>query len=59
MLRQAWRDVRLQVGVHVPPEALPSLMEHMAAEGRRLAEARRGAELLSEALRGERWVPRL
>ncbi|WP_462417412.1 hypothetical protein [Kytococcus sp. Marseille-QA3725] len=59
VLRQAWRDVRLQVGVHVPPEALPSLLEHLAAEGRRLAEARRGAELISEALQGGRWVPRL
>ena len=58
-MRQAWRDVRLNVGVHVPPEALPSLMEHMAAEGRRLAEAHRGAALLREALQGERWAPRL
>ncbi len=58
-LRQAYREVRVELGAQVPPEALEQVMEHMQAEGLRLRAARRGAQLLHEAFEGTVFVPRL
>jgi hypothetical protein len=59
VLRQAYREVRVEIGPQVTPEALAEIMAQMEAEGLRLRAARRGAELLREALEGKAFVPRL
>ena len=58
-LRQAYRDVRVEVGPHVTPEALAEILIALEAEGLRLVADRRSAELLHEALAGKVFVPRL
>ena len=58
-LREAYRQVRVELGPHLTPEALAVVMEQMQAEGLRLRAARRGAELVHEALTGRHFVPRL
>ena len=59
VLRQAYREVRVELGAQVTPEALAEIMAQMEAEGLRLRAARRAAELLREALEGKAFVPRL
>ncbi len=59
VLRQAYREVRIELGPHVTPEALAEIMSHLEAEGLRLRAARRGAQLIREALEGKTFVPRL
>ncbi len=58
-LREAYRQVRVQLGPHLSPEALDAVMGEMQAEGLRLRAAHRGAQLVHEALTGVRFVPRL
>ncbi len=59
VLRQAYREVRVEVGPHVTPEALAEILLALEAEGLRLVADRRSAELLHEALAGKVFVPRL
>ena len=59
VLRQAYREVRVEVGPHVTPEALAEILLALEAEGLRLVADRRSAELLHEALSGKVFVPRL
>ncbi len=59
VMRQAYRDVRVQLGPHLPPEGLAEVMTAIEAEGLRLVAAHRSAELVHEALEGGRFVPRL
>lgn len=59
VLRQAYRDVRVQLGPHLPPEGLAEVMTAVEAEGLRLVAARRSAQLVHEAMQGRRYVPRL
>ena len=59
VMRQAYREVRVELGSHVTPEALAEIMAHLEAEGLRLRAARRAAELLREAFEGKAFVPRL
>lgn len=59
VMRQAYREVRIDIGPQVTPEALAEIMQQMEAEGLRLRAARRSAELLREALEGKSFVPRL
>lgn len=58
-MRQAYRDVRVELGDHVGPEGLAQVMADLEAEGVRLLAARRSAALLFEAFAGKRFVPRL
>lgn len=58
-LRQAWREARVALGPHVPPEALAGILREMEAEGLRLVAAARAARLVSEALEGKVFAPRL
>lgn len=58
-LRDAWREVRVALGPHVPPEALAEVMAQMEAEGIRLHGSARSARLLLEALQGKVFAPRL
>ncbi len=59
VLRQAYREVRVEIGPHVTPEALAEILLALEAEGLRLVADRRGAELLHDALSGQVFVPRL
>lgn len=58
-MRQAYRDVRVDLSDDLPPEALTQVLADLEREGVRLLAARRSAELLLDALRGKRYVPRL
>lgn len=57
--RAGWRTLRADVGDRLPPEAVEAAMTAYEREGRRLAEAARGVELVAAALQGRQWVPRL
>ncbi len=58
-MRDAYRAARVEIGPLVTPEALAEIMTQIETEGLRLRAARRGAELIHEALQGKRFVPRL
>ncbi|MEO3939164.1 hypothetical protein V3N99_20775 [Dermatophilaceae bacterium Soc4.6] len=58
-MRQAYREVRVELGGLVPAEGLADVMHHLEAEGLRLVAAKRAAGLVLEALRGKVFVPRL
>jgi len=57
--RKGWRSMRVDLGDHLPAEALDAGMDAYEREGSRLAAAARSVEVVSAALRGTRWVPRL
>lgn len=57
--RTGWRSLRVDLGSHLPIEALDAAMDAYEREGARLAAVARSVEVVSAALRGERWVPRL
>ena len=59
VMRQAYREARVELGPLIAPEALAEVMRHLEAEGLRLRAARRGTELIREALEGKTFVPRL
>ncbi|HRW17828.1 MAG TPA: hypothetical protein P5181_03180 [Dermatophilaceae bacterium] len=59
VMRQAYREARVEIGPLVTPEALAEVMTAIEAEGLRLVAARRAAELLHEALQGRVFIPRL
>jgi hypothetical protein len=58
-MRQAYREVRVDLGDLVSPEALFEIQSDLEAEGLRLRAAARGASLLYEAMQGKRYIPRL
>lgn len=58
-MRQAYRDVRVELGDHLTSEALAEVLADLEAEGVRLLAARRSAGLVHDALQGKRYVPRL
>src|SRR5262249_49649895 len=58
-MREAWREARVEIGPHVPPEALAEILTHIETEGMRLRAASRSAALLHEALLGTVFAPRL
>jgi hypothetical protein len=58
-MREAYRTARVELGPHVTPEALAEIISQIETEGLRLRAARRGAELIHQALQGRRFVPRL
>jgi hypothetical protein len=57
--RTGWRTVRVELADQLPPDAIEAAMTAYEREGSRLAAAARGVEVVSAALRGETWVPRL
>ena len=57
--RAGWRTVRVDLADHLPPDAIEAAVTAYEREGTRLAAAARGVEVVSGALRGEVWVPRL
>lgn len=58
-MRQAYREVRVDLGDLVSEQALAQIQSDLAAEGLRLRAAARAARLLGDALQGKRYVPRL
>lgn len=58
-MRQAYREVRTDLGDLVSTEALTEIQSDLEAEGLRLRASARGAALLYDALEGKRYVPRL
>jgi len=58
-VRRALAQARAELGADVPAQTLTALLEALEAERVRLIAARRGVALLTEALRGHRYVPRL
>ena len=57
--RDGLRTVRQELRDLVPPEVVEAAIAAYDREGRRLVQAGRQVELVAEALRGKRWVPRL
>ncbi|MGY1742649.1 MULTISPECIES: hypothetical protein [unclassified Blastococcus] len=57
--RAGWRTVRVELGDHLPADAMEAAMTAYEREGARLAAAARSVSAVAAALRGERWVPRL
>ncbi|AKU18995.1 hypothetical protein VV02_16320 [Luteipulveratus mongoliensis] len=58
-MRDCYRGARVDLGQYLPEQALPQVMDHLAAEGRRLRAAARSAQLVSEAMQGKTFTPRL
>jgi len=59
VMRQAYREVRVDLGDVVSPEALAQIQSDLETEGLRLRASARGARLLYDALQGKRYIPRL
>jgi len=59
VMRQAYREVRVDLGDVVSPEALAQIQSDLETEGLRLRASARGARLLCDALQGKRYIPRL
>lgn len=57
--RAGWRTVRSDLRDDLPPEAMEAAMQAYEREGHRLTELGREVAVVSAALRGHRWVPRL
>ena len=57
--RQGYRRARTELGDDLPAHALSSVLAAYRAEGRRLVAASRSVELVTQALRGEEFTPRL
>jgi hypothetical protein len=58
-MRQAYREARVELGELVTAEGLAQILADLEAEGVRLLAAQRSAQLLYDALRGKRFIPRL
>jgi hypothetical protein len=59
VMRAAYREVRVDLGDLVSPEALAQVQADLEAEGLRLRASARGARLVYDALQGKRYIPRL
>ncbi|MBK8757283.1 MAG: hypothetical protein IPM08_09190 [Actinomycetales bacterium] len=59
VMRQAYREARVELGEQVTPEGLAEILTAVEAEGLRLVAAQRSAALVHEALRGREFIPRL
>ena len=58
-MRQAYREVRVDLADLVSTEALSEIQSDLEAEGLRLRASARSAGLLYDALQGKHYVPRL
>lgn len=57
--RQAYSAARRELAGDVPPEAIEATLEALAKEGAALASTVTAMELVTEALAGRRWRPKL
>jgi hypothetical protein len=58
-MRQAYREVRVQLGDHVSAQALDEIMANLEGEGLRLVAAKRSSALVLQAMQGKQFIPRL
>jgi hypothetical protein len=57
--RQGYRHARTDLGGALPPHALGSVLAAYRTEGRRLVVTAESVDLVTRALRGEEFTPRL
>jgi hypothetical protein len=57
--RQGFRSARTDLGEALPPHAVDAVLDAYRTEGRRLAAAAQGAELIERAMRGEVFTEKL
>ena len=57
--RAAYRGARAELGKDLPPDGMTAVLAAYQAEGRRLVITAGAVELVSRALRGERFVAQL
>jgi hypothetical protein len=57
--RQGYRTARTELGGVLQPHSLEAVLAAYSAEGRRMADSVRAAELLARALRGEVFRPQM
>jgi hypothetical protein len=57
--RAAYRSARAELGKDLPPDGMTAVLAAYQAEGRRLVTTAGAVELVSRALRGERFVAQL
>lgn len=57
--RAGYRCARAELGKDLTPSGLAAVLAVYQAEGRRLVATARAADLLSQALRGETFVPQV
>jgi len=57
--RQGYRSVRTELGDVLPPQGIDAVLAVYRAEGSRLVDAARAADLIARALRGEVFSPQL
>lgn len=58
-MRQAYRDLRVDMADLLDADVIRTALTDLEAEGLRLRAARRGAGLVLDALQGKRYIPRL
>ena len=58
-MRDAYRDVRVELGGVIPARGLDQVLADLETEGVRLRGDARAAGLLCDALQGKQYVPRL
>lgn len=58
-MRTCYRTARVELGEYLTPDAVAEALSALEAEGLRLRAVHRATELVSEALRGIDYVPRL
>ncbi|WP_226344979.1 hypothetical protein [Agilicoccus flavus] len=59
VMRDAYRQVRVELGEHVEPRALPEILGALEREGLRLRANAHAAALVRDALQGVPYTPRL
>lgn len=58
-MRTCYRTARVGLADHLDATAMPEVLAALEAEGLRLRAVARAVEVLSDALRGVTYVPRL
>lgn len=58
-MREAYRDVRVELGDLIPARGLEQVLADLESEGLRLRGDARAARLVCDALEGKQYVPRL
>jgi hypothetical protein len=57
--REGYRTARAELGQDLPPGSITAVLAAYKSEGRRLVETAQAIDLVTRALRGEEFVPRL
>jgi hypothetical protein len=57
--RQGYRAARAELGQDLPPAGIAAVLSAYQTEGKRLVATARAVDLVSQALKGEKFVPQL